>query len=103
MIQEFEEYFEDILIKRLTTTIGTFGNTVTSWDDLTTIQGYIRTLNGNERVSTDKVTVYSTHKMYCYITDIIEADRIVYKGNLYDVKLIDDKREFYQVDLELIE
>ena len=103
MIEEFEEYFEDILIKRLTTTIGTFGNTVTSWNDLDTIQGYIRTLNGNERVSTDKVTVYSTHRMYCYITDIIEADRVFYNNHLYDVKLIDNKREFYQIDLELIE
>ena len=103
MIEEFEEYFEDILIKRLTTTVGTFGNTVLTWSDLTTIQGYIRTLNGGERVSTDKVTLYSTHKMYCYVVDVIEADRIVYKGHLYDVKLIDDKREFYQVDLELIE
>ena len=103
MIEEFEEYFEDILIKRLTTTVGTFGNTVLTWNDLTTIQGYIRTLNGGERVSTDKVTVYSTHKMYCYVVGVIEADRVVYKGHLYDVKLIDNKREFYQVDLELIE
>ena len=103
MIQEFEEYFEDILIKRLTVTIGTFGNPVTTWNDLDTIQGYIRTLNGNERVSTDKVTVYSTHRMYCYITDIIEADRVIYNGHLYDIKLIDNKREFYQIDLELIE
>ena len=103
MIEEFEEYFEDILIKRLTVTIGTFGNPVTTWNDLDTIQGYIRTLNGNERISTDKVTVYSTHRMYCYITDITEVDRVIYNGHLYDVKLIDNKREFYQIDLELIE
>ena len=102
MINEFEEYFEPLTISRLTATIGTFGNTIMTWNDLEDTEGYIRTLNGGERVSTDKVTVYSTHRLYLFITDIKEKDRVFYNNHLYDVKLIDNKREFYQVDLELI-
>ena len=103
MINEFTEYFEPLTISRLTTTLGTFGNTIMTWNNLEDTEGYIRTLNGGERVSTDKVTVYSTHRLYLFITDIKEKDRIFYNNHLYDVKLIDNKREFYQIDLELIE
>jgi SPP1 family predicted phage head-tail adaptor len=103
MIEEFVEYFEPLTISRLTATLGTFGNTIMAWNDLEDTEGYIRTLNGGERVSADKVTVYSTHRLYFFITDIKEKDRISYNSHLYDVKLIDNKREFYQVDLELIE
>ena len=103
MIEEFREYFEPLTISRPTTTLGTFGNTIMTWNDLEDTEGYIRTLNGGERISTDKVTVYSTHRLYLFITDIVEKDRVFYNNHLYDVKLVDNKREFYQVDLELIE
>ncbi len=100
MLDSFKKYMNPVNIERLTTTDNGFGGVIETWTTLATINAYIRLLNGTERVVADKETIYSTHRMYCEITDITVADRINDNGNIYEVKLVDNKGEFMQVDLE---
>lgn len=48
----------------------------------------IRPLSGGERFAGDKETVIATHRVYCPVTDITEADRIEIDTVGYKVSLV---------------
>lgn len=101
-----EDYYDTIItIKRKTTADNGIGGKSETWNDHLTILGKIRPLNGNERFSADKVTLYATHRLYCTLADITELDRVVYNNQTYEIKYINNPmnmNRFLQVDLELV-
>lgn len=95
-----------IVVERVTQTPNGMGGWSESWQPHLTINGRIRPLSGDERLSADKVTVYATHKLYTFLYDITEKDRVVFEGQVYDVKAVINPmtlNRFLQVDLELVQ
>jgi hypothetical protein len=78
---------------------------------VTTINGCVRPLHGDETLSADKLTVFSTHTLYCekeIIGDesIDETKVIRHREKEYDVLFVQDVMNFndmLQVSLRLIE
>jgi SPP1 family predicted phage head-tail adaptor len=101
------KYYEpNIEIQRRTLTQNAFGEFVEVWGLHLTIDGRIRPLNGNERLSADKTTLFATHRLYCDVADITEVDRVVYQGKIYNIKFVSNVMNFnrhLQIDLEMVE
>ena len=101
------KYYESgIVIQRLTQVSNGMGGYTDTWSTHLTINGRIRPLNGNERLSADKTTLFATHRLYCDVIDIKESDRVLYNSKIYQVKFVSNVMNFdrhLQVDLELIE
>jgi len=92
-------------IQEYTTTPNGMGGFTKTWTDKHTISGYLRTLSGDERLSADKVQLYSTHRFYCGLIAVDESMRYIDTNNkIYDIKLVDKKKagniEFLQIDVE---
>lgn len=61
----------------LTSTADGMGGVTESWADGTAFRGRLSSLSDNERMSTDKITVYASHKLFCdYISTLTENNRI---------------------------
>ena len=77
-----------------------------TWSLFKTIDGCIRPLQGDERLSADKKTVIATHRLYCdYDSSILQTDRVVDSGKEYEIRYINDPmqmHQFLQIDMELI-
>lgn len=101
-----QKWFEPgIVIQRLTQTANDMGGFVDTWTTHLTISGRIRPLNGTEKLSADKTTLFATHKLYCNVADITERDRVSFSGKVYEIKFVSNPMNFdrfLQIDLELI-
>ncbi len=61
----------------LTSTDDLQGGVTESWADGTAFRGRLSSLPVAERMSSDKLTVYASHKLYCdYSSSLTEDDRI---------------------------
>jgi hypothetical protein len=89
--------------------IGTpaFGG-ATTWADRAGVNlGYIRTLGARERVSTDKPTLFSTHRAVMTKSVVpVYGQRLRIGTRYYTVKLVDEHtlsgRSFLTVDCEVV-
>lgn len=92
------------IVERVTTTDNGFGGVVETWSENVQVEGVLDTLSGDEMLSSDKETLYSTHVFICPVIDVIEADRMIIKGKIYQVKFVDNplnKNIHLEVMLEL--
>lgn len=101
-----EDYYKPgIIIERSTEVKKPGGATKPTWTTHLTVDGLIRSLSGDERLAADKMTLYSTHRLYTDQADITEADRVNDNGQIYDIKFVHDPMgfgRFMQIDLELM-
>jgi SPP1 family predicted phage head-tail adaptor len=102
-----EDYYKPgIIIERKTEVKKAGGAVKPTWATHLTVDGLIRPLTGDERLSADKTTLYSTHRFYTDPGDITEADRVNDNGTIYRIKFPADPMgfgRFMQVDLELMQ
>ena len=58
------------------------------WSDTLAVSGYMRELNGDERLAAAQKQLYSTHRFYCDIAAAItETKRLVDPdNNIYDIR-----------------
>jgi head-tail adaptor len=66
-----------------------YGATLGTWADVLTPTGKLWALEGDERLSADKDTAFSTHKFATAIASITAADRYVDPdSNTYNIKAV---------------
>lgn len=103
MIDRF--YKSGIVIERVTNT-NDGGVVEETWSQNLVINGHIRTFASDEKIFTDKETVYATHRLYCAEHDIIEADRVVDGSTTYEIKGIanktDDSNTIKHMEIDLL-
>lgn len=101
-----ERFFESgIEVKRYTESVDELGNPTKTWADHLTISGRIDAISGDEQIVAGAPSVVATHMLFCRPVDISEKDRIVYKGQEYEVKFVDNPMNygrFLQISLEVI-
>jgi SPP1 family predicted phage head-tail adaptor len=99
-------YTDDVVIQRSTTVPNGIGGFVTTWTDHLAIKGKMRPLSGKEQLSADKQTIFATHKLYCALADITEIDRVVFDGDIFEIKNIPqdvmNMHNHYEIDLEFV-
>lgn len=101
MLEFFQDRLKPIEIQRNEPIKSGYGGSIDNWLTHTIVNGYIRTLGGNERVSEGKTEIFSTHRMVCEDADINHAHRVVDNNQVYDIKLIDKRPSGHmQIDLE---
>lgn len=107
MIKGIEKYYKPgIEVKRNNPTPNGIGGWVDSYELHLEIVGRIRPLSGSELEIADKLTVRSTHRLYCAVCDIKEADRVYYDGRIYNVQIVMnmmDMDNHLQIDMMVIE
>ena len=95
-------------IQRVTITQDSYGGVVETWADHLTVSGKLWELSGDRKLSADKETIFSTHKLATDITDIKDTDRYVDPdGNNYEIKALairkrPDGTGHTEIDLELV-
>ena len=73
----------------LTETDDGAGGRVKAWADGTAFRGRLSSLPISERMSSDKVTVFASHKIYCDNITITEIQRIRNNDNAtFEIKFI---------------
>jgi SPP1 family predicted phage head-tail adaptor len=108
MIGNIVDYYTDnIIIERIDKVMSNgIGGYVESWKTHLSINGKMRPLSGKEQLSADKQTVFATHKLYCAIADITEMDRVVFNGDIFEIKNIPkdvmNMHNHYEIDLEFV-
>lgn len=60
----------------LTETADGQGGVTTGWADGTAFRGRLSTLSADERMAQDKASVFATHKIYCDVVTMTNAQRI---------------------------
>jgi len=108
MIEKISDFYNSLFdVMRSTTIESGYGGTKLSWGKSATVSGRLRPLSGDERMRADKMSLYSTHKLYTYVADITQSDRIIdVAGNTYEVKYIKNPMNMdnhFEIDLELVE
>lgn len=106
MIPGIDKFFGPIIVQRKTTVTDTWNNEKYTYAPILTIQGVVRETSGDEPHNAGKDTPISKHRLYSRKTALLPSDRIVYNGQTYEIKNINDVMNFgelLQVDLELIE
>ena len=82
-----------------------WGTTVEKFEKLKKLEGRLRPLSGDLRMSADKQGEFATHKFYCHPQDIRPGDRIRYQGEMFKVSFVADPMDmnmFLQVELEIL-
>jgi len=106
MIEEVSKFFEDGWeIWRWTEDDDGMGGIVEDWEKQADVEGRMRPLTGDKRLTADKETFFGSHRFYCFPTDIRKGDQLRNGSNNYDVKFPSDMMafdRFMQVDCELI-
>lgn len=101
-----DRFFEPgIVVQRYTESTNDLGDSVKTWANHLTISGRIDALSGDEQIVAGAPSVVATHMLFCRPVDISEKDRIVYKGQEYEVKFVDNPMNygrFLQISLEVI-
>lgn len=87
-IGNFEAHLEAgaIQVQRSTPSTDSWGNPTKTWTTIATIDGRVRQLRSDEVVKAGKESVMTTHRLYTLISDIKSGDRIVYRGQTYQVE-----------------
>ena len=62
----------------------------------------IRPLAGDERFVGGKTTVIASHRVYCPVIDITEADRIEIEGVDYNITLVHRPSESNHLELDVM-
>ena len=62
------------------------GGWTEAWSDSTEFKGRLSALPISERLASDKVTVYATHRLYCNNLTITEEDRIELGARYFQIK-----------------
>ena len=62
------------------------GGWTESWTDGTVFRGRLSALPINERMASDKVTVYATRRLYCNNLTITEEDRVKLGSRFFEIK-----------------
>jgi len=95
-------------IQRVTVTQDSYGGTVNAWADHLTVAGKLWELSGDQKLSADKETIFSTHEFATDIADIKGTDRYVDSdGNAYTIKAIATRKRqdgtgHMELDLEKV-
>jgi SPP1 family predicted phage head-tail adaptor len=108
MMDNIEDYYtDDVIIQRQEDAIPNgMGGFAVLWSTHLPIKGKMRPLSGTEQLSADKQTIFATHKLYCAIADITEMDRVVFEGDIYEIKNIPkdvmNMHNHFEIDLEFV-
>ena len=62
----------------------------------------IRPLAGNERFLGGKVTLIASHRVYCPVIDVTEADRIEIDDVTYIIELVNRPSESEHLELDVL-
>ncbi len=91
-------------VEQYTETDTGFGGPTYTWTEKLTLDARLRPLSGEERLSADKQTLHTTHKLYCDVLDITEQDRYVDPdGNIYHIVFVKNPMNMdrhLEIDLE---
>lgn len=80
------------------------GGWTESWDDSTVFQGRLSALPIDERMASDKITVYATHRLYCNNLTITEKDRIELGNRYFEIKGVRNPSNLSEhLELDLLE
>ena len=82
-----------------------WGTTIENFEKRAELEGRLRPLSGDLRMSADKQGEFATHKFYCCPQDIRPGDRIRYQGEIFKVVFAADPMNmgrFLQVELEML-
>ena len=104
MISNF--YKQDITIERKTKGQDEYGVPSEGWSVLMTIKGLIDKKTGDERMAGGKETTFNYYKLYCDANGIIEEDRAVLDGNIYEILSVRNPLNLdhhLEADLRLVE
>jgi head-tail adaptor len=104
-----EDYYRSAYtIMRPINTVDSGGSPIETFSDLISISGRMRPLNGSEILTNEKIGIKTSHRFYCGVIDVVEADRIYDGLNLktYEIKFIKNPLEMndhLEIDCELID
>lgn len=91
----------------ITRTSDGMGGWTESESNVATIEGYLRTLSGRERLASDMETVVRTHRFYCdYNSNITEDKRFKLGSKYFDIEAINNignMNIYMQIDLKVRE
>lgn len=82
------------------------GGGVTSiWTNGVPFAGRLSILSASERLSSDKITVWATHKLYCDGAEVLdETKRIIFGTRTFEVKAIQNPSAIsHHLELTLLE
>jgi head-tail adaptor len=92
---------ETITIQRSTPVQGAGGEWVDSWATLATVDASLQGKTGNKSIANNVDAARYNPRVYIDVTDITEADRIVYNGQAYTIEFIDNNfNNHLQIDLK---
>jgi len=88
----------------LSRTADGMGGWTETWSDDSTFQGRLGSLPAEERLASDKVTVYATHRLYCNNLTISEEDRVKLGSRLFEIKAVRNPSNINDhLELDLLE
>lgn len=83
-----------VTIQRATQTTGSMGDVSKTWAALATVWAHVKSGTGREQLSNDRTmaTQMVTFRVR-YRSDVTEADRIVWKGQTFNIRAIADQSQ----------
>ena len=88
-------YNNTLTLLRLTETADGQGGRTNTWADTGTFRGRVSVLSSAEKVSQDKVTSISTHKIFCDNMSVLPDDRIQWGTVIFEITGIVNPSESY--------
>jgi len=80
-------YIDTFTPQTVTRTADNVGGYTEAWADGTDFVGRLSILSANERMSSDKLTVFASHKIYCAPSvSLAEVDRIKHGTRYFEIK-----------------
>lgn len=95
-----------VIVERVSISDDGMGGQTESWSQLDEFQGHIRQLSAEEKEINERLSVKSSHRLYCGGHDIKEKDRILADGKTFNVVGVNAKinrrgqSRFLNVDME---
>jgi SPP1 family predicted phage head-tail adaptor len=98
----FNNTFTPQTVTRTTDSVGGYTE---AWTDGTAFRGRMRPLSNSERTSSDKVTVFATHRLYCDASvTLTEADRVTFDSRTFEVRAVRNPSESnHHLEIDLLE
>lgn len=83
-----------VTIQRATQTTGSMGDVSKTWATLATVWANVKSATGRERLADDRtMATQMTRFRIRYRADVTEADRIVWKGETFNIRAISDQSQ----------